>query len=394
MNLDLRAASAAEDLLRRAARRPIPDIAELVRSPKHPSPRRLPLVAAAAVLVVALVAGLVLLRGGDSHKTAPAAEPVPVPAGVDPVPYAPAGLGVSMLVPSTWTPSASTVFDHGLTSPDGDAYVGTQRLVGMSHVDVSTVVADRAANLKQIVPDAIIEQPDGVQIDGHAAIVQHQTLPKGAAIAYPVVVTQYVIDLGDGTYALVVVGEKQPEDQQTLRAWLGSTLTVRPDPAFVTPTAHPTGEVAPPDGTTPQTFAPGDLGVTVQLPSTWKPFDASSSRFDYGMGTSLGQPFLLVSRVPQATGSPAERKAFLARIGAVIDDETTTSVDGHDATIIRYRLPISRSAGVLSHIASVDVEYDIDLGNGDIAIIAFGVGSNPDAADLIRWMRSTIHITR
>jgi hypothetical protein len=293
-----------------------------------------------------------------------------------------------MLVPSTWKAMPGSQFDHAVDSPEQDAYVSSSRLASVGHVDVATIAEERAANLAQY--EVAISSTRQIEIEGHEAVVSEETLPKGDTVAYDIAVTEYLVDLDDGTYALVIVGERQPEDRAEVREWIGSTLTIRDAPAYTTPVVHPDRGLASPDGVTSQMFGPEHLHVALDVPSTWKAFDPIPRiSYEYGIGSSpTSPPAVLAKRVVSVDGSPDERKADLLRFGATIDDESATVIDGHEATILRYRIPIAPDG----HIASVDLEYLIDIGGGDVAIVSFRVGVNPDTADLIRWMRSTIRV--
>jgi F420H(2)-dependent quinone reductase len=82
--------------------------------------------------------------------------------------------------------------------------------------------------------------------------------------------------------------------------------------------------------------------------------------------------------------------------GADITASTSTVIDGHDVTIIRYSLRTDHLAQPSTDpgadtFALVITEYQIDLGNGDYTILDIST-SGRTPSELIDWMRSTIRV--
>src|SRR3954470_7893781 len=124
MNIDERGRRAATDLLERAAARTVPTIDEL----DVPAPRRqrvLMFVGAAAVVLLAVL-GFVATRVDHRVRTIAS---LPTPSGVQAKAWSPAGLGVSMAVPSRWQEGGATSgYRFSIGEPSRDAYVLADRL--------------------------------------------------------------------------------------------------------------------------------------------------------------------------------------------------------------------------------------------------------------------------
>lgn len=145
-----------------------------------------------------------------------------------------------------------------------------------------------------------------------------------------------------------------------------------------------------PAGVTGKAFGPPDLGVTLMTPATWQP-SGRASGFQYSIGDSGPMhAFLLASlTTPTAGATPrrfAQRRAsFLRTIGGTIESSATTTVDGHGAARLRYRLTRPGEPAV------EDVEYDIARGPRFV-IIALGERAPASDTALFDWIMSTVRV--
>jgi hypothetical protein len=292
---------------------------------------------------------------------------------------------VSFEVPASWTPaSPRNGVDHGFT--DGpDAYVATWRMVTMRGTDPDEVVAIRTheaeTNLK-----AEVRSAASSTVDGRPAVVLTMRIPQSRDTF---VTTEYDIDLGDGSWAVVAVGELEPEGQHDLLAWIASTITVGPSqPIWGEALTHPTAPLTVPDGVEPKTFAPEDLGFSISVPSSWQE-PPQPHEFDVAIASPPGpRMFVLASRVASSIGNPGNRQVILEeQFHTKILETTDTVIDGHAAHISRFLIAYPDPSAAPAY----DVEYDIDLGNGDFLWLAIGTrGGAPPG--LLDWIRSTIRV--
>jgi hypothetical protein len=391
MKLDERAATASEDLLERSRRRPVPSLEELQRSTGRD--RRVAAVLAVAAVVAIVVAGVVLrsTHGDDRPPVEPA---VAVPEGVTPMAVSAARDGVRLELPDDWTAvTPDRIYDFEWQSPDGDAFVGVSRVAVVRGADSDAVAAGRIGFLGSLGADAV--ELERGSIEGHADVRLQWSLAQQDGVPEDLVVTEHAVDLGDDTYALVFVGERPPEDRTALRDWIGSTITVSaPDPvAGALDAPAPAG---PPEGVTPATVTADDVGVALQVPETWRPMDPLPGAYQFGMKDPAGPGQVLAVRLAGAVGRPDARIATLRDDDAVIEDRVDIAIDGHDTTILRYRIPVDRIAAPVtapgSHVfVLVITEYVIDLGNGDVAVVDIST-SGRTPSEIVDWVRSTISV--
>lgn len=151
------------------------------------------------------------------------------------------------------------------------------------------------------------------------------------------------------------------------------------------PTSLPT-----PAGITPRAFAPADLGASVMTPATWQPTPGVSG-FNYSLrDAGSTHAFLLATVITPPEGTtPARmvqrRATFLKTLKSTIESTATTTVDGHGAARLRYRLALPGQPEV------EDVEYDIARGPAFVIIV---LGERAPATDtaLFDWIISTVRV--
>ena len=152
------------------------------------------------------------------------------------------------------------------------------------------------------------------------------------------------------------------------------------------PTSLPT-----PAAVTATPFGPPDLGITLMVPSTWKPSTVTSG-FEYAMrDTGPTHAYLLanIRTVPEGT-TPARfaqrRIAYLKTVHGTVESTAGTTVDGHGAARLRYRLTLPGGRAV------EDVEYDIARGP-TFVVIALGEPAPQTDTPLLDWIMSTVRVS-
>jgi hypothetical protein len=387
ITLDERAAAAAADLLERAHRRPLPTVDELVRPRRR---ARAPLAIAAAAALVLLAVGVGLSRGEHERRAIPS---VSVPDGVQPRTVSATRFGISVEVPDTWTAQpGGPVFGFAWRGADDDAYVGVTRVAGVRGLDIDGFADARSDLLRSYGAD--ITNRDGVDVGEKDAIELRYSLPRQSDAGHDSIVTELDIDLGDGTFAVVDVGEAAPEDQRQLRAWIASTVTASAPESIDPKLVHPTS-IAPPPGVVPKSVTEDAIGFSIDVPDTWVGMTPPGA-FTFGMRAPDGPGQVIAMRLPASAARTAAREASLRSAGADITQTLDTTIDGHAATVRRYWLRTDHLASPQttpgsSSFALVITEYVIDLGGGDDAVVAFST-SGRTPADLFDWVRSTLRV--
>lgn len=151
-------------------------------------------------------------------------------------------------------------------------------------------------------------------------------------------------------------------------------------PEIATPTSIRTIPVPdPPAGVTAERHAPEEMGVTLQLPATWVERDGEEG-YDVVYESPDRSSFVFVDRRDITEGRG--RVDALERLGAVIEDERTTDIDGRDAQVLTYEAPFPGR-----DIADA-TELDIDLGDGTFAIVV--VASVGGLDDTTEWIAATV----
>lgn len=383
--LDDRARAAAEDLRRRAERRPVAAIESFGQPPSVRRHMWVPV--AAVVLVVAAVVALAVSARDADDRTDVVTSPEP-PSGVEPVTWAPEELGVSLQVPQQWTEEgAVSGFAHSIRGDESDAYVLATLVFDHTERDVEAFAEARRAVLDGDL-DVSIGSVDPAMVDGRDAVVWDWQLQAPAG-GVSVLLTEYIIDVGDKAYLLVDIGAPADTPHAALRRWIGSTLRVTEPHIDLPTTEHPDPTEAP-AGIAPVTWSPEDLGVSIDVPRSWTEGVAFEHGLSHaissgGQGAAGATPYVLAERMPRAFGSPTSRAAARERDGSQAEAKTETTVDGQPATITRYRFPVDEAT------AAIQVEYVIDLGDETFAVLTFGY---PPAAPTATtdWIRSTIGI--
>jgi hypothetical protein len=176
-----------------------------------------------------------------------------------------------------------------------------------------------------------------------------------------------------GIVALVVLGISASGDDDTVPAIdvAPSTVVARPLPD-------------PPAGVTPQRYEPDDLGVVLQVPSTWVERDGEEG-YDAVVEAPGGDAFVFVDRrdITEGRGRADE----LERLGATIEDERTTDLDGHDAQVLRYDAPFpGRGLGTAT-------EVDVDLRDGTFAIVVVAALEEADIdREVLEWVLDAVRV--
>jgi hypothetical protein len=383
MKLDEHAAPARDELLARAAARGIPTVDELVGRgrPHRPAARPILAVAAAVAIVVASTVVLVDGDGGPPHVEQPAS-PLPVPDGVVPRDVEPPGMGVDVEVPTTWEWNGVTRgFDVAYVDSTAGTYLSVSRIPTMDDLD-QAAFADLRRDLLVANVGADVGEISRTTVDGHDAVVIDA---HWAGIDY----TEYGIDLGDRTWAIVALGEQAPVEHGDVLAWVASTIAVDASPLWSTPIDHPATPLPIPDGIAARQWAPEGLGLAVDLPITWADSSAGSEYEFARSSTSGPDTFAFGGRFDVDEADPDHLGGALERqLGADVEESIDTELDGHPVTIHRFRVPAAHEP----RLAALDVAYFVDLGDGEGAWLAIGTdGGTP--ADLIEWIRSTIRVT-
>ena len=154
-----------------------------------------------------------------------------------------------------------------------------------------------------------------------------------------------------------------------------------PDDLLTTSTTVSEPVPAPPGGVRATSHEPDELGVTLQLPSTWEAGDGEEG-YEVTYESPDGERFVYVDRRPITQGRG--RVDELRRLGATIGGERTTEVAGLDAQVVTYEAPFpGRGIGTAT-------ELDLDLGDGTFAIVVVaGLEGSADEA-LTDWIVATV----
>jgi len=175
-----------------------------------------------------------------------------------------------------------------------------------------------------------------------------------------------------GIVALVVLGFTNAGDDDE-----APVLAV---PTSVAPRPLP----RPPAGVTAKRYAPDDLGLVLQVPTTWREVDGEEG-YDAVVEAPDGDAFVFVDRRDIADGRG--RADELERLGATITDETTMTLDGRDAQILRYDAPFpGRGLGRAT-------ELDVDLRDGTFALVVVAALEDADVDEsLLDWLLDSVRV--
>ena len=197
-------------------------------------------VLAVGVVVLVVVAVVAAYLVGSSHSSttstnlAPAA---PVPAGVTPQAFAPAGLGAALMVPSTWANSPPlSGFQYvvrGTSPPAG--FVGAGNRGGVLPITVAQLEPQRRTGLESI--GARIHSVSTGTVDNHPAVrFRYDLSANGVTVndtEYDIIVTG-TLPVGAAqhqtTYNVVtiVVGTPSSQPSPALVDWISSTVRIQP----------------------------------------------------------------------------------------------------------------------------------------------------------------------
>lgn len=131
---------------------------------------------------------------------------LPVPDGIEPKVYAPERLGARLQVPSTW--------EEG--PPVGEGYDAIRNSTGSGFVHASRVSAAPDLGGADVLATA------EVTVDGRPATVRRYRTPS-FVVGFAALITETAVDMGDGTFVVVRVGETAgPQDD--ILDWIRSTL--------------------------------------------------------------------------------------------------------------------------------------------------------------------------
>ena len=131
---------------------------------------------------------------------------LPAPDGIEPKVYAPARLGARLQVPSTWEegPRVGAGYE-AIRNPDGSGFVHVGRPSAPPDLGRAEVLA--AAQ---------------VTVDGRPSTVRRYRTPS-FTFGFAALITETIVDMGDGTFVVVRVGETGgPQDD--LLDWIRSTI--------------------------------------------------------------------------------------------------------------------------------------------------------------------------
>lgn len=149
--------------------------------------------------------------------------------------------------------------------------------------------------------------------------------------------------------------------------------------------------VAVPAGVQPAAFGKADLGVQLQLPSTYQTAPPIG-RTEYNLRDPASGGFFLAGSYQMPGGRHVAAGQFgyyrgqsLHKFGATKMTRSVVLVDGHKAAEFRYHLD-------RDGLSVDDLEYDIDLGHSAYAILIIGQSSHHPIPDTMRWIASTIRV--
>jgi len=189
----------------------------------------------AVLIVVAGVSAYLVGRSGSSSSKANLAAPATTPAGITPQTFATAGLGATMMVPSTWANSAPAsgfqFVTRGLTPPAG--FVGASRRGGVVPVTVGELESTRRTFLSGA--GATIESVSTGTVDGRPAVRLRYRLSSGGLTVddteYDIISTS-TLAVGAAqrqtTYDVItiVVGTPVSQPNRPLVDWIASTIKI------------------------------------------------------------------------------------------------------------------------------------------------------------------------
>ena len=375
MTIDERARQAATDLLERAAERTVPAVHDL-EVPRRRGAR--PLLAAVAAVVLAVV-GIAVFAGSDDDA------PPAMPGGGRSRTWAPAGLGLSVQIPSTWLdrgPAAG--FSYTASPAGGDGSIVADRFRALDPQDASAVGTGRRTDLRAF--GAIDVELATTEVDGRPAAVlrYHLSSPDGPGTY---AITEYDVPVGDWVL-IVAIGERDPADRSELTEWVASTIEVGDpsDISLTSPLEQPTAPLPVPAGVEATTWSPEDMGVSLQVPTDWREERVQDARYRL-ITVPGGGPVVSVTRI--TTSEAASRREDIEYEGGVIESEATTTVDGRRATVLRYWRP----AGGYPLRADLCTELLVHREDGSVLMVLTAEHDGEDRAELLRWIRSTIRLT-
>ena len=165
-------------------------------------------------------------------------------------------------------------------------------------------------------------------------------------------------------------------------AVLGVSLVVTSTDDDVTP--------AVPGGGTARLWAPEGLGLTAQLPASWKDRGPAAG-FSYTAAPDGGDGSIVADRFRALERSDASvvgtgRRTDLRALGAIDVELATTEIDGRPAAVLRYHL----QSGEAPETFAI-TEYDVPVGDW-VLIVAVGEREPADRSEITEWIESTIEI--
>lgn len=372
MSIDDRAKAAANDLLERAAARPVH---ELTATP--PRSNRPLLAIAAGIVLVVLGAVFVVVR---NDEVAPA-----MPGGGATRTWSPEGLGLSVQLPASWIdrgPGAG--FSFTAMPPSGDGSIVADRFRALEPVDALAYGTGRRSGLRGL--GAIGIELATTELDGRpAAVLRYHLQDPDAAATYAV--TEYDVPVGDWVL-IVAIGEREPADRSEITEWIESTIEVGDpaDIALTSPLEHPAEPLTPPDGVESVPWSPEGMGVSLQVPTDWREQRVPDVRYRM-ITVPGGGPVVSVTEITEAEA--ASRREDIEHEGGVHESEATTVVDGRRAEVLRYWRP----AGGFPLRADLCTELLVHRDDGSVLMVLTAEHDGEDKAELLRWIRSTIRLT-
>ena len=375
MTIDERARAAATDLLDRATERPAPAVDDL------PSTRRRsarPLLAAAAVIALAVL-GVAVFASSDDDA------PPAMPGGGRSRTWAPTGLGLTVQIPATWLdrgPGAG--FSYTASPAGGDGSIVADRFRALEPQPASAVGAGRRTDLRAL--GAIDVELSRSEVDGRpAAVLRYHLTSREAPGTYAI--TEYDIPVGDWVL-IISIGEREPADRSEITEWVASTIEVgdAADIALTSPLEQPATPLSVPEGVEATPWSPEGMGVTLQVPATWREQPVAEERYRM-ITVPGGGP--VVSVTPITAGEAASRREDIEYEGGVVESEAATTVDGRPTEVLRYWRP----AGGYPLRADLCTELLVHRDDGSVLMVLTAEHDGEDLADLLRWIRSTIDLT-
>lgn len=143
-------------------------------------------------------------------------EPLPVPEGVDAVPWSPEGIGVTMQVPADWRDQSVPDGRYRLITVPGGGPV----------VSVTSITTSEAASRLQDVEyeGGVVESSATTTVDGRRAEVLRYWRPAGGYPLRADLCTELLVHRDDGSVLMVLTAEHDGEDKAELLRWIRSTI--------------------------------------------------------------------------------------------------------------------------------------------------------------------------